>query len=135
MSFHYDTTLDDDVSKVRSRIGDTVANNPYLSDEEITAIVAECTDVIDASCECVRRILAKIARDNDRQSLGIGSTRSQVTQHYQELLERLEKLVGRTASPVLTGASQDEVDELEEDTDLRKAQFAVGMDDMDGSDA
>lgn len=129
MSFSYDPKQTTDLHKVRSRIGDTKEAKHYLHDEEISAILTDYPGVIAASCECIRRILALIARENDRQIGGVSSSRSQVTQHYQDLLEKLEGQVGSVSTGVLTGSSDQEIADLEEDTDLRPAQFQVGMDD------
>jgi len=90
-----------DRDKVRGLIGDTVSTSYYLDDETIAAVLTARGSVLEASIECVRRILAKIARDGDYNAVGISASRNPVTMQFRDLLKDLTALRGQDLDAVM----------------------------------
>jgi hypothetical protein len=130
-------------NQVRERIGDVLTNDQMVADEIIDErLTARSNDTLVTAIDCVRIILARIARDVDRSGASISGSRDQKTQHYREVLERLEKEAGLGGSPgytagvpsfipgvYLSGMSESQAEDLEDDTDFTGASFGVGDDD------
>lgn len=133
MPFSYATSEPTDVDKIRGRIGDTLQANHYLEDETIASILLLYPSVLTAAIECVRRILAKIAKDPDRAGMGITSTRSQIFTHYQDLMKLLVRERDTGATMYVGGWSKSENQALREDPDFRQPEFALGQDDNPGA--
>jgi len=111
-------------------VGDINTNAQLLANETIDAILARFPDEIACACECVRRILGKIARDVDRSAGPITTSREQVTTHYRDLLRDLQAQLGTSSiTPWAGGLSIAEADTLAEDEDYPQPAFKVGMDD------
>jgi len=129
MTWTFDPALATDRDKVRFRIGDTDTNRQQLANETIDTLLALHTTVVETSIQCCKALLAKIARDVDRNVVGISANRSQVTQHYQDLIRKLTAERAGTASVSLTGVSRDEIQNERADTDFVKPTFSIGMSD------
>tara|TARA_R100000808_G_C2073073_1_gene99790 strand:+ start:93 stop:524 length:432 start_codon:yes stop_codon:yes gene_type:complete len=127
MSFAYSTSLATNKDKVRFRIGDTDSNRPLLSDEEINAVLTSKPAVLPASIECVDAILAKIARDVDRNAAGITSSRSQAYNHYLELRKKLEREMVTESEMFVGGLSKAAKKTFEDDSDFVKPSFGIGQ--------
>tara|TARA_Y100001938_G_scaffold148373_1_gene231902 strand:- start:3853 stop:4284 length:432 start_codon:yes stop_codon:yes gene_type:complete len=127
MSFSYSTSLTANKDKVRFRIGDTDSNRPLLSDEEINAVLTDKPAVLPASIECVDAILAKIARDVDRNAAGITSSRSQAYNHYLELRKKLEREMVTESEMFVGGLSKSAKQSFEADSDFVKPSFDIGQ--------
>lgn len=127
MTFSYDTSLSTDRDKVRFRIGDTDSNRELLSNEEINAVLTAKPAVMPASLECVDAILAKIARDVDRNAAGITSSRAQAFNHYLELKKRLQQEMLTEAEMFVGGLSKAAKQTFEEDSDFVKPSFDIGQ--------
>lgn len=127
MSFAYSTSLATNKDKVRFRIGDTDSNRPLLSDEEINAVLTSKPSVLPASIECVDAILAKIARDVDRNAAGITSSRSQAYNHYLELRKKLEREMVTESEMFVGGLSKAAKQGFEADSDFVKPSFDIGQ--------
>lgn len=105
MSFSYD--LSTDVGKVRLRIGDVFENAAMLSDEEINAVLADYSDVDEASIHAIDHALAKIARQADsRSAAGLSAQRAN---QFSQLTEVRARLVAKSlptgTGPTLIGPS------------------------------
>lgn len=59
MSWSYDINLADDISKVRSMLGDTRLAGHVLEDEEITPVVALATDTREAAAALADMLAAR----------------------------------------------------------------------------
>tara|TARA_R100000808_G_scaffold14529_1_gene34235 strand:- start:7528 stop:7959 length:432 start_codon:yes stop_codon:yes gene_type:complete len=127
MSFAYSTSLTTTKDKVRFRIGDTDSNRPLLSDEEINAVIASKPSVLPASIECVEAILAKIARDVDRNAAGITSSRSQAYNHYLELRNKLAREMLTESEMFVGGLSKAAKQSFEDDSDFVQPSFKIGQ--------
>jgi hypothetical protein len=127
MSFAYSTSLTTNKDKVRFRIGDTDSNRPLLSDEEINAVLASKPAVLPSSIECVEAILAKIARDVDRNAAGITSSRSQAYNHYLELRNKLGREMLTESEMFVGGLSKAAKQAFEDESDFIKPSFDIGQ--------
>lgn len=126
MSFSFNESLTSDLDKVRLRIGDTDSEEVLLSNETITALLTIRNDVILTAIDCVEAILGKLAREIDRQALGLGGPRSQKTTHYQALLKELRAEAARGSTGVFFGGgSIAEKESIREDTDKPLAPFRL----------
>ena len=87
--------------QVRFMIGDTIANDPLLQDEEINQLITEHGNTRSAAAECCDRISATFARQAD-YDLGPHSVKaSQRSKRYEELAKKLKSKVG-LAAPIFT---------------------------------
>lgn len=127
MSFAYSTSLATNKDKVRFRIGDTDSNRPLLSDEEIDAVLVSKPAVLPASIECVEAILAKIARDVDRNAAGISSSRSQAFNHYLELRGKLAREMLTESEMFVGGLSKAAKRSFESNPDFVQPSFGIGQ--------
>jgi hypothetical protein len=123
------TSLSTDLAKVRLYIGDTNSAWQLLTDEEIAVATTAETNLFLAAAMCCEFIMAKLARDNDDTKLGISVSRSQLTEHYTGLRERLLERGSKGAEVYWGGGSIDERDTIAEDEDFPQAAFQRGMDD------
>lgn len=76
MSWTYDSTLATDRDKVRRLIGDVITAQQLLSNEEITAALAQESTVATAAALCCEWLAAQYARDVDVQ-IGSGSSNAE----------------------------------------------------------
>lgn len=127
MTFSYSTSLATNKDKVRFRIGDTDSNRELLSDEEIDAVLTAKPSVLPASMECVEAILAKIARDIDRNAAGISSSRSQAFTHYKDLLIKLGREMLTESEMFVGGLSKSAKRGFEADSDFVQPSFDIGQ--------
>ena len=126
MAFTYSTSLTTNRDKVRFRIGDTDSNRALLSDEEIDAVLSSKPAVLPSAIECVEAILAKIARDIDRNAAGITSSRSQAFNHYNDLLRKLRMEMLTESEMFVGGLSKATRDSFNQDDDFIKPNFQIG---------
>lgn len=105
MTWSYDDSLPTDRDKVRFRIGDTDSEEELLSNETLDALLVIRNDVVLASIDAVQAILAKFAREIDRQALGLGGPRSQKTTHYENLLKVLRAEADKGSTGVFYGGA------------------------------
>lgn len=133
MTFTFDSTdITTDLAKMRQRLGDTDSTDPLLTDEQINAEYAETNDVYQALVSCCRVILAKLARKIDRSGPRFNATRSQLFQHYRDMMAEFQSKVGQTAGPSWSEHSIADAEDIESDTDFAPPTFTVGRDDNDG---
>ena len=90
MAWNYNDTLPTTRDKVRFRIGDIDTDRQLLQNETIDALLEEYGDsVLRVSVVSVRSILAQLARDINRNVIGISSDIGQATDHFRSLLAEL----------------------------------------------
>ena len=128
MTWSYNENLTTDRDKVRFRIGDTDTDDQLLSNETIDALLVIRNDVVLASIDSVQAILAKFAREIDRQALGLGGPRSQKTTHYENLLKILRAEADKGATGVFYGgATIAEKDDALADTTKPRPPFRLNQ--------
>lgn len=135
MTFTYSSTdLSTALAKVRLRIGDTDANRPELTDEEVQVYLdRHSDDDLLAAIDCIKLILARYARKPDRSAGGLSGSRSQITQHYRDLLKDLEADIADTTTPFLGGVIASRNREEEGNALLELGDFDVGIHDNTGT--
>ena len=131
MSWTYSDSLATPLDKVRFRIGDTDPNREILSNETISAILAEYNNaVLRTSVICVRGILALLTRDTNRSVMGVSGSVDQATVHYRDLLRDLIAEMNTESGlypGAITIATHDNLDTQNGDTmvppDFQQGQF------------
>jgi hypothetical protein len=128
MTWSYDESLPTDRDKVRFRIGDIDTEEQLLSNETLDTLLTIRDDVVLASIDAVEGILAKFAREIDRQALGLGGPRSQKTLHYRELLKELRAEAARSSTGIFFGGgSLAQKDAILSNPDAPKAPFRLNQ--------
>ena len=126
MTWSYDESLPTDRDKIRFKIGDIDTEEQLLSNETLDTLLVIRNDVTLASIDAVEGILAKFAREIDRQALGLGGPRSQKTLHYRELLKELRAEAARGSTGIFFGGgSIAEKTAILSDPDKPKAPFRI----------
>jgi hypothetical protein len=134
MTWSYDNSLTTDRDKLRLKIGDTDTEDQLLQDETLDALLAVRANVTLAAIDAVKAILAQLAREIDRQALGLGGPRSQKTTHYQALLGDLRAEALRTGTGVFFGGgSKAQAEAIQADPDKPLTPFRIGQFDNPGS--
>lgn len=131
MTFSYSASEATGLDQVRGIIGDTTDAGHFLENETISAILTANGDAVGPSAvECVRRIIAKIAKETDRSHPdGISVSRTQKSQQYRDLLRELEGLYGKGGSieMFVGGSSKAENEAFETSPDFVQPSFRRGM--------
>ena len=107
-----------DRDRIRFLVGDTVATDPQLTDEEIAAVLDEEGGVLPAAIALVEALLAKFARLTNQSHDGTSYSYSQRQGQYEALLAKLRRKQGQQLiGPVATGISRARKLQVEQDTD------------------
>jgi len=124
------TSVSSNLAQVRLTIGDTNTSDQLLTDEEINLRLSDYDNhIINTSVRCVRDILAKLARNYDRNVASFSGSRSQKFQQYKDLLDDLLAQANTSCEAFFGGLSQSEEDSILSDTDYKAHYFSMGMDD------
>lgn len=129
MTWQYSGDPDTDSKQVRLLVGDTNSQAQLLTDSEVTFILGLTSDIFAAAADGCDIIIAKLARDVDRNDIGMSATRSQQIQHYTDLRDSLRKRAESNAEPYAGAQSQNEKDSDRDDTDLPQPAIRRGMND------
>lgn len=132
MTWSYDESEPTSRDRVRGRVGDIDTRSQLLPNETIDAILVTHVDETATAVECVRRILAKLARDIDTSGAGMNVTRSQKTQHYRDLLADLTTQLSTRAEMYVGGISIAAANSFASNTDDPQPHFTVGAMDNPG---
>lgn len=133
MTLTYSVAESTNRDRVRGKIGDTDSNRELLDDSTVDAILVVYPSVIAAAIECCKRIIAKLARDVDRSAIGMSASRSQVIQHYRDLIPMLQEELATHGRMFVGGVSVTENEAQDEDTDFVQPSFKIGMGDNQGT--
>lgn len=68
MTFTYNLSTPNDITRVRFHLGDTIEATAIFSDEEITFAVSEALTWQAAVIACIRSVLARLAGEPDMQA-------------------------------------------------------------------
>jgi len=124
MTWTYSNTdLSTDLAKVRLYCGDTNVDKPLLTDEEIDVHLSGRSDLYNVAADCCQTIIGQLAREVDRQGVGVTTTRSQQIMHYQDLEKRLRAKAKLFVRPHATGQSESDRSSYATDTDLAQPIF------------
>lgn len=139
MSWSYDPTLATDRDKIRRLIGDVITGQQLLSNEEITAALAQESTVTLAAALCCEWLAAQYAREVDVQ-IGSGSSNaeglkklSQRCGQYRTMAKSLRQRGASLAVPSAAITNSDK-EVLTGNTDWIKPDFERHMQRVDGSD-
>ncbi len=133
MTWTYTAGDDADLNRLRLVIGDTNTSDQLLANEELELMLDDAGDDLEvAAVAACKLIIAKLARDIDRNNLGMSATRSQKVQHYKDLLAELRATAGAKAGPFMGGSSVDQIEDLESDEDFIAPAFRRGVGDNNG---
>lgn len=92
MTWTYDEALTTDRDKVRYLIGDTVAAEPYVSDEAIAwHLSEENNNLYRAAIGAVDGVLAVLARKVSKSISGFSLSADQKFAHYQQVRKLLQE--------------------------------------------
>ena len=116
---------------VRFLLGDTDAEQPLISDEEVEYILSLEANVIRAAAIGAESIAGKFSSKVDRSIGDFSESLSDLASQYLELARKLRKQAKQTSSfkavPFAGGISKDVKKTLEKDTDRVKPSFSRGM--------
>jgi len=140
VSFSYDPSEATSLDQVRGRVGDALEKGKLLENETIAAILVRYPDVLTASIECCKRIIALKARDIDRSAVGFSSSRSQLVTQYKDLIVLLQEEARSTLGGIGTGGAifvggvSDAANITQrDDADFVQPAFTIGGDDNPGA--
>lgn len=104
MTFTYDPSLDDDISRVRRLIGDVVAATVKMPDETITAYLLT-KGVLGAAAQCAYDLAAQYAVMVDMEVDNQNNKASQLSAQYTALGDRLTAQATAKAAADVSGFS------------------------------
>jgi hypothetical protein len=91
MAWTYVPGSDQPKDQVRFLIGDTIADDQLLQDEEILCVIKSNTNTVRSAAKCCEAIVAKLSREADNK-LGPSSVNaSQKVAQYTALAKKLRK--------------------------------------------
>ena len=115
--------------QVRLLIGDTVAADPQLQDEEITLYLSLRSSIWGAAAECCRTLSAQYSRSADMRA-GDSETRfSQMATAYALRAQQFDAKAAASGAgmPYCGGISASDKETQQSDPDRVNPQFALGM--------
>lgn len=129
MSWHYQDTMIDDVSKVRFYVGDTDTTDQLLTDEEITFALSEGGSVRAAASLCADRLAAQYARLADLKEGQLSISYSQRFEQMRAVSESItdSATLSDPATPSAGGIFVADKTATEADTSLVRPSFSVDM--------
>lgn len=129
MTWTYSATdISTDLAKIRLLVGDTDADDPLLTDEEIDFYLDETANIYLAAANAIDHgILPKLARDIDRNGTGYSATRSQKFQHYKDLSDKLRAKALTNSEPAFEEPNLSYAENAESDTDFVAPSFKIGQ--------
>lgn len=86
MTFTYNLTTPDDITRVRFHLGDTTEATAIFSDEEITFITSEAGTWQRAVIECIRSVMARLAAEPDMTADWLRVDWRRATENWKLLL-------------------------------------------------
>jgi len=128
-----DTATGTDLARIRARLGDTIVNDPLLTDEQINQYITDASGSVPrATISGANAIIAIFARKPDKTGARFSCSRSQVFQHYKDLIATLQIEAGtvtEAAGPSWNELSQSATDTINDDSDFMQPSFSIGRDD------
>ena len=121
--------LDQPLYQVRLIIGDIVACDQQLQDEEILYFIGSRGSNYGAAAECCRSLATRMARSFDQQAAGSKVFYSQMYKQYTQKAIEYETLATMIGSgvPYAGGISLTDMNRERDDPDRPPPQFFIGM--------
>ena len=117
--------------QVRAMIGDTVASDPQLQDEEIAQFVAGRTTTFGAAADACRALASKFSRSVTQKANGAQVNFTDLAKAYLKMalgFDQQAALAGG-AMPYAGGLSIADKQGQESDSDRVPPEYVIGMDD------
>lgn len=129
MSWSYQDTMPRDIDKVRFYVGDTVASDPLLTDQEIEFALAEGGSVRSAAVLCANKKAAEWARLADLKEGQLSISYSQRSKQMMALADTIQESSAFVdpALPTAGAIFVADKEDTEADTTLVKPAFTVNM--------
>lgn len=134
MTWSYVAPGDSDKDTVRFLVGDTDADDPLVTDEEINFVLDEFpSSNYWAAAEIAETIAAGFSREVNQSADGLSWSGDSLAQKYYDLAEKLRKAAARKRrsgfAPYAGGLSKNERKLDDADDDLEKGHFRSSMHD------
>ena len=113
------------VYRVRLKIGDTLAGDRLLDDEEIQQALDEAANETAAAATCADAISMRFARQADQTTGRVSMSLGRRAETYSALARRLRQQAGVYAG----GTSTADMDSRKDDEDRPAAAFTAGLHD------
>jgi len=129
MAWNYqaDFTLDRD--KVRHLVGDTLEDQPLLTDEEIAFHISEKGDPRLAAADAADAIATRMGREVTRSAIGLSQSPRQSADYYRDRATQLRADSINLSEMFVGGRSITAKQDMKDDSDLTEIEFELGMDD------
>jgi hypothetical protein len=117
--------------QVRLSIGDTLAADPQMQDEEIVQFIAGRTTLAGAAADCCRALSSKFSRSVTLKGGGTTANYSDLSKAYMRMAINFDQMAAKTggALPYAGGISVTDKQAVENDADRVEPQFNIGLDD------
>jgi len=138
VTFTYDTSLANDLAKVRLALGDTTTSDPLFSDEEISGALGIYGSPLQTAAALADAQAAKYSRFAAMSIDGASVQYNQRADMFRALATRLRTQAvtadsGGLGSPFVGGTSKADMDTERQDTDREPNRFEVGQMDFPGT--
>jgi hypothetical protein len=118
------------LDQVRFTLGDTLASDPQMQDEEINYVLTQRSSVLGAAALCCRSLATKYARSADEKAGDTQVWYSQIAKGYALRAIELEAQAaqsGVSVVPFAGGTSVTDANNRAGNADLMPSQFNIGM--------
>ena len=133
MTWSYTNPSASDKDAVRYLVGDTDTTDQQTTDEEITWVLTEESNIYLAGARVAKAISATYARKADKSVGDLRISFKSTKEHYEALAANLEaRGATRAAAPYAGGISKTDKETVEEDTDRVEPAFEIGVHDYPG---
>jgi hypothetical protein len=133
MTWTYVGPGEDAKDEVRFLVGDTIATDPLITDEEILHAIEMWTNSYRAAAAIADALAARFAREVSHSADGQSYSASDISKHYIALADRLrieaQRQIAKTAAPYAGGISHAEREKDDQDDDLIDHAFRSHMHD------
>ena len=118
------------LDQVRFMVGDTLASDPQLQDEEINYVMSQRATVFGAAADCCRALASKYSRSADQKAGDTQVWYSQIAAAYALKAIQLDAQAAQTGASVIPfagGTSVTDFNNRAGDPNQMSPQFNIGM--------
>lgn len=137
MAWTYDPAqlVSNRMMQIRYLIGDTLAKDPQVQDEELSWALGQHTSIYGAASEACRSLAARLSREADTSQGPLRTAYSTRARAYLVMCGHFaqQAMVRSAALPYGGQMSQADHDRMLADPDRLGPQFSLGMTDTDGT--
>lgn len=132
MTWSYDLTAlaTTPLFQVRYLIGDTIADDPQIADEELSFAMSQRSNIYGAASDACRSLATQMGRQADSVQGNLRNTYSSRARAYAAAAARFEiQAMARSGGLPYSGqTSQTDYNQMRADPDRMGPQFSIGMD-------